>query len=120
MTQTDENLTGVAALLNPKTDYYQVFADVDGEDLEWWQKAREFMEWARPSLNESWEKAEYNIPAVEEAARRGLVTDGIEIDGQPGISIRANRLIQMELARTDASTATAHICLLYTSPSPRD
>ena len=37
MTQPDENLTGVAALLNPKTDYYQVFADVDGEDLEWWK-----------------------------------------------------------------------------------
>ena len=109
MTQTDENLTGVASLLDPKTDYYQVFADVDGEDLEWWNKAREFMEFARPSINEAWEKAEYNIPGVEEAARRGLVTDGISIDGKPGISIRANRLIQMELARTDASTATAHI-----------
>ena len=109
MTQTDENLTGVASLLDPKTDYYQVFADVNGEDLEWWKKAREFMEFARPSINEAWEKAEYNIPGVEEAARRGLVTDGISIDGKPGISIRANRLIQMEFARTDASTATAHI-----------
>ena len=105
----DQNVDGVAALLNPKTDYYQVFADVDGEDLQWWKKAREFMEFARPSINEAWEKAEYNIPGVEEAARRGLVTDGISIDGQPGISIRANRLIQMEFARTDASTATAHI-----------
>ncbi|GAB3082482.1 acyl-CoA dehydrogenase family protein [Corynebacterium aquatimens] len=97
------------SLIDFKTDYYQVFADIDGADLEWWQKARDFMEVARPSIDEAWEKAEYNIPGVEEAARRGLITDGIAIEGQPETSIRANRLIQMELARTDASTATAHI-----------
>ena len=62
---TEENVTdGVAALLDPKTDYYRVFADVDGEDLEWWKKAREFMEFARPSINEAWEKAEYNLSLI--------------------------------------------------------
>ncbi|WP_115686013.1 acyl-CoA dehydrogenase family protein [Corynebacterium senegalense] len=93
--------------LDPRTDYYGLFDDVDGADLEWWKKAREFAEWARPSINEAWEKAEYNIPGVEEAARRGLVRDGIDIEGEPEMSIRAKRLIGFELSRLDASTATA-------------
>ncbi|AWB84518.1 acyl-CoA dehydrogenase family protein [Corynebacterium liangguodongii] len=96
-------------LLSAHTDYYRVFADVDGEDLAWWNTAREYAEWARPQVNDAWEAAEYNIPAVEEAARRGLVRDGIDIEGQPPMSIRANRLITMELARLDISTATAPI-----------
>lgn len=93
--------------LDERTDYYQVFADVDGEDLEWWRKAREFCEFARPRINEAWEKAEYDIPGVEEAARRGLLRDGIDIEGEPHMSVRAKRLIGLELARLDASTATA-------------
>ena len=59
--------------LDPRTDYYRIFDDVDGADLEWWKKARDFCEFARPSINEAWEKAEYNIPGAEEAARRGLI-----------------------------------------------
>ena len=47
----------VHELLDPKTDYYQVFADIEGEDLEWWKKARDFAEFARPYVNEGWEKA---------------------------------------------------------------
>ncbi|PWB98734.1 acyl-CoA dehydrogenase family protein, partial [Corynebacterium liangguodongii] len=90
-----------------RSDYYQVFADVDGEDLEWWKKVREFCEWARPYINDAWEAAEYNIPAAEEAARRGLIRDGIDIEGQPHMSIRAKRIIGMEASRLDASTATA-------------
>ncbi|SDR78502.1 acyl-CoA dehydrogenase family protein [Corynebacterium timonense] len=96
-------------LLAPRTDYYQVFADVDGADLEWWARTRDFCAWARPHINDAWEKAEYNIAAVEEAARRGLVRDGIDIEGEPAMSIRANRLMAMEFARCDASTATAVI-----------
>ena len=53
----------VHELLDPKTDYYQVFADIEGEDLEWWKKARDFAEFARPYVNEGWEKAEYQIPS---------------------------------------------------------
>ena len=73
----------VHELLDPKTDYYQVFADIDGEDLEWWKKAREFGEFARPYINEGWEKAEYQIPVVAEAGKRGLFRDAIEIEGEP-------------------------------------
>ncbi|WJY68604.1 acyl-CoA dehydrogenase family protein [Corynebacterium auris] len=103
-------MTDTAAdLLASRADYYQVFADVDGADLEWWAKARDYCAWARPHINEAWEKAEYNIAAIEEAARRGLVRDGIDIEGEPEMSIRANRLVAMELARCDASTATAVI-----------
>ena len=101
--------TTPAQLLVPETDYYQVFADVDGADLEWWARTREYCESIRPHINEAWEKAEYNIPAVEEAARLGLVRDAIDIEGERPMSIRANRLIEMELARCDASTATAVI-----------
>ncbi|SDR78560.1 acyl-CoA dehydrogenase family protein [Corynebacterium timonense] len=93
--------------LDPRTDYYGLFADVDGEDLEWWTKARDFAEWIRPQVNDAWEKAEYNLPGIEEAARRGLVRDGIDIEGEPAMSIRAKRLIGLELSRLDASTATA-------------
>ncbi|WP_288725630.1 acyl-CoA dehydrogenase family protein [uncultured Corynebacterium sp.] len=93
--------------LDPRTDYYRIFDDVDGADLEWWKKARDFCEFARPSINEAWEKAEYNIPGAEEAARRGLIRDGIDIEGEPEMSIRAKRLIGFEISRLDASTATA-------------
>ncbi|WP_342318263.1 acyl-CoA dehydrogenase family protein [Corynebacterium mayonis] len=93
--------------LDARTDYYQVFADVDGADLEWWKKTREFCEWARPRVNQAWENAEYDIEMVEEASRRGLIRDGIDIPGEDPMSIRARRLIGFELARLDASTATA-------------
>ncbi|WJY68603.1 acyl-CoA dehydrogenase family protein [Corynebacterium auris] len=93
--------------LDPRTDYYGLFADVDGADLEWWNKARDFAEWIRPQVNDAWEKAEYNIAGIEEAARRGLVRDGIDIEGEPEMSVRAKRLIGLELSRLDASTATA-------------
>ncbi|MEX3505594.1 acyl-CoA dehydrogenase family protein [Corynebacterium sp. LK2510] len=96
-------------ILSPTSDYYGVFADVDGDDLQWWSAAREFCATIRPHINEAWEKAEYNIPAIEDAARRGLVRDGIDIEGAKPMSIRANRLIALELARCDASTATAVI-----------
>ena len=47
---TEENVTdGVAALLDPKTDYYRVFADVDGEDLEWWKKALSLIHISEPT-----------------------------------------------------------------------
>ncbi|AWB82451.1 acyl-CoA dehydrogenase [Corynebacterium yudongzhengii] len=103
MTQSVSDILGATA------DYYQVFSDVSGDDLTWWAQAREFAEWVRPHINDAWEKAEYNIPAIEEAARRGLVRDTIDIDGERPMSIRANRLIEMELARCDASVATAVI-----------
>ncbi|MCT2329725.1 acyl-CoA dehydrogenase family protein [Corynebacterium sanguinis] len=96
-------------LLDARADYYQVFADVDGDDLEWWRAARDYAQWVYPQVNEAWEKAEYNIPAIEEAARRGLIRDGIDIEGERPMSIRANRLVALELARCDASTATAVI-----------
>ena len=97
----------VHELLDPKTDYYQVFADVEGEDLEWWKKARDFCDYARPYVNEGWEKAEYQLHVVEEAGKRGLVRDGIDIEGEPHMSVRAARLMAFELARTDASLGTA-------------
>ncbi|EEI17162.1 acyl-CoA dehydrogenase family protein [Corynebacterium lipophiloflavum] len=96
-------------LLDARADYYQVFADVDGDDLDWWRTARDYAKWVHPQVNDAWEKAEYNIPAIEEAARRGLIRDGIDIEGERPMSIRANRLVALELARCDASTATAVI-----------
>ncbi|AWB85124.1 acyl-CoA dehydrogenase [Corynebacterium liangguodongii] len=102
-------MNAASDLLASRTDFYRVFADVDGEDLAWWTKARDYAQWARPFINDAWEAAEYNISAVEEAARRGLVREGIDIAGEAPMSIRATRLIELELARVDASTATAVI-----------
>ncbi|MDY5784878.1 acyl-CoA dehydrogenase family protein, partial [Corynebacterium sp.] len=93
--------------LDPRTDYYGLFTGVDGEDLTWWKTAREFCDYARPGINEAWEAAEYDVAAIEEAARRGLVRDGISIEGLPEVSPRARRLIGFEFARCDASLSTA-------------
>ncbi|GAB3082398.1 acyl-CoA dehydrogenase family protein [Corynebacterium aquatimens] len=97
----------VHELLDPKTDYYQVFADIQGEDLEWWKKTREFCEFAKPHVNEAWDKADYRVDIVEEAAKRGLLRDAIDIEGEPEMSVRAARLMAFELARCDASLGTA-------------
>ena len=88
-------------------------SDIDGADLEWWSTAREVADYARSTVNASWENAEYNLDVVREAARRGLLRDGIDLadvtdvaDTAP-MSTRAARLIVFELSRADLSLGGA-------------
>lgn len=95
---------------NPITspaDFYDVFADVTGGDLEAWRRAAEFGAAARDRVNAAWETADYPLDLVREAAAAGLMTDGIEIPGQPSYSALGRSLIVMEVARCDASLSTA-------------
>ncbi|KQB86952.1 acyl-CoA dehydrogenase family protein [Corynebacterium lowii] len=94
-------------LSNSTADFYGIFADVDGKDLEYWNTTRAFADEVRDQINDAWEKAEYRIPVVKRAADLGIVRDGIDIPGFEPMSIRANRLITMELARLDGSIGTA-------------
>ncbi|WP_018117696.1 acyl-CoA dehydrogenase family protein [Corynebacterium mastitidis] len=94
-------------LSNSTADFYQIFADVDGADLDYWNATRAYADEVRDQVNDAWEKAEYRIPLVKRASDYGLVRDGIDIPGFEPMSIRANRLITMELGRLDGSIGTA-------------
>lgn len=90
-------------------DYYGVFADVSEEDRRWWQGARDYAEGLEPRMNRHWEHGEYPVDLVAEAGRRGLLTDGVEVDGVglETMSPLAAGLVNMEMSRIDGSLATA-------------
>ena len=94
-------------LLSPTTDYFGAFSDIDGADLDWWNTAREAADYARATVNQSWENAEYNLDVVREASRRGLMRDGIDLEDAAPMSTRAARLIVFELSRADLSLGGA-------------
>ncbi|WP_342318265.1 acyl-CoA dehydrogenase family protein [Corynebacterium mayonis] len=94
-------------LLSPTTDYFGVFSDIDGADLQWWATARKAADRARETVNESWENAHYNVDGVRETARMGLLRDGIDIEGFAPMSTRAARLVAFELSRADLSLGGA-------------
>ena len=79
--------SGVDAALDPDyelavpkdLDYYGVFSEVSGEDLDWWTRARDFTSGLEPRMIRHWEHAEYPVDLVREAGRRGLLTDGVDL-----------------------------------------
>lgn len=94
--------------LAPTTDFYGVFANVDGRDLEFWQTAEKFgREEILPVIDEYWEKAEYPLPLVARLAELGLLIDGVDIEGVEHQSPLATGLVEMEISRYDGSVATA-------------
>lgn len=52
-------------LLGPDTDFYSVFADVTGDDLAAWQRARTFGQECVPQIAGPWERAEYPLHLVK-------------------------------------------------------
>lgn len=96
-----------APLISDAADFYQVFADVSGEDLRAWRRAADFGRAAAPYVNDAWEKAEYAVHLVQKLGAADLLTDGIEVEGHQHLSHLGAALVTMELARTDASLGTA-------------
>lgn len=94
-------------LLGDTTDFLGVFNDVEGKDLEAWNKAASFKDDALPLINDAWEKAEYPLDLVKRLAELGLLTDGLEVEGYNKLSPLAAGLVNMEISRCDGSMATA-------------
>lgn len=94
-------------LLDATTDFLGVFNDVEGADLEAWNKAASYKEDALPVINDAWEKAEYPLPLVKRLGELGLLTDGLAVEGYEQLSPLAAGLVNMEISRCDGSMATA-------------
>lgn len=94
-------------LLDGTTDFLGVFNDVEGADLEAWNKAASYKEDALPVINDAWEKAEYPLPLVKRLGELGLLTDGLAVEGYEQLSPLAAGLVDMEISRCDGSMATA-------------
>lgn len=93
------------SILEPTTDYYQVFADVPDADLAHWKRAREFEADALPRINDDWEQANYPLELVSRLGELGLLNDGVEVPGQEAMSPLAAGLVNMEISRIDGSMA---------------
>lgn len=94
-------------LANSPADFYQVFADVSGADLEAWQTAAQFGAEAAPHVNKAWEEADYRTDLVKRAGELDLLLDGIELPGRRTTSPLGLGLTYMEMSRHDASLTTA-------------
>ncbi|GAB2541889.1 acyl-CoA dehydrogenase family protein [Brachybacterium huguangmaarense] len=95
-----------AELLDPTADFYGLFADVAGEDLEAWQAARAFAPIALPRVVECWDRGEYPTELIARLGELDLFTDGLEIPGHRHLSPLATGLVNMELSRIDGSVGT--------------
>ncbi|MEJ5928989.1 acyl-CoA dehydrogenase family protein [Corynebacterium sp. H128] len=93
-------------LLDPATDFYALFSDVSGADLDFWKRARTFSEEAQPEVNDAWEKAEYPLHLIKRLGELGLVNDGLDVPGREKMSPLAAGLVLMEVARCDVSLCT--------------
>lgn len=92
--------------LAPTTDFYGVFADVDGADLAAWERAASYGASVLDEINGYWERAEYPLHLVDRLASADLLTDGLNVDGYERLSPLAAGLVGMEVARADGSMAT--------------
>jgi glutaryl-CoA dehydrogenase len=89
------------------TDYFFIREQLDDEQWEFFMRARRFVDQeVLPAINEYWEAAEFPWPLARRLAELGLVGDGIEGYGCPGMSPLACGLVHMELHRGDGSLGT--------------
>ncbi|WP_125131288.1 acyl-CoA dehydrogenase family protein [Microbacterium sp. 10M-3C3] len=88
------------------TDYYAVFADVDGDDRAAWDRARAFIDEVGDRMQGAWDRAEYPLELVRRMGELELYTDGIEHDALPATSPLAAGLVNMEISRGDGSLGT--------------
>jgi glutaryl-CoA dehydrogenase len=88
------------------TDYYEVFADVSGQDRAFWERARQFSVETQDELAEAWDKAEYPLHLVRRLGELDLLTDGVAGDGLTPMSPLAAGLVNMEISRGDGSMGT--------------
>lgn len=88
------------------TDYYAVFADVDGGDLDAWNRAKSFIDEALPRMDGLWDRGEYDLALTRRMGELDLFVDGIEHDGLGHASPLAAGLVNMEISRGDGSLGT--------------
>lgn len=87
-------------------DYYGLFAQVTGADLDAWQAAHALTEPILAVINDHWEKAEYPRELVQLLANSDLLVDGLDIPGHRDMSPLAAGLVTMEASRIDGSVGT--------------
>ncbi|MGW9113910.1 acyl-CoA dehydrogenase family protein [Microbacterium sp. NPDC055683] len=88
------------------TDYYGVFADVEGADRDAWQRAREVGERLAPRMAAAWDRAEYPVEVLADLGAAGLLADGVDHPDVPAMSPLAAGLVNMETSRHDGSLGT--------------
>ena len=95
-------------ILSPlDTDYYGVFDDVSGNDLDAWRRARTVVDEVSGDLFDAWESASYPYEKVlASLGKNDVMADGIEHDGLTHLSPLAAGLVNMELSRGDGSLGT--------------
>lgn len=94
-------------LFDQSTDFYSLFSDITGEDLEHWKRARSFEKDALPRINDDWDRGHYPTELVVRLGELGLLNDGVEVPGIKPMSHLASGLVHMEIARIDGSMAVA-------------
>jgi glutaryl-CoA dehydrogenase len=88
-------------------DPARVFADVPDADAEYRQRAREFsLTEVVPIIDDYWDRADYPLHLLRRLGELDLLRDGVNLDGFPHQSRLAAGLVDMELARVDASVGT--------------
>src|SRR5699024_2679818 len=86
---------------------YGVFDDVDGADLDAWERARAVVDEVSGDLLAAWEPAEYPHEQVLSAlGRHDVMSDGVAHEGITRLSPLAAGLVNMELSRGDGSLGT--------------
>ncbi|GAA4784580.1 acyl-CoA dehydrogenase family protein [Microbacterium gilvum] len=88
------------------TDYYGVFADVEGADRDAWRRAREVGERLAPRMAAAWDRAEYPVEVLGDLGAAGLLADGVDHPDVPAMSPLAAGLVNMETSRHDGSLGT--------------
>ncbi len=88
-------------------DYFLVWEELSDAELDARLRTRSFVdEHVLPTIDGYWERAEFPWPLIEQLAALEVVGGGIDGYGCPELSPVARGLVQMELARGDASLAT--------------
>ncbi len=90
-----------------RTDYFRIADQLSDRDVEYWQRTRNFVDdEVLPVINDYWERAEVPWPLIKRMGELGIVGEGIQGHGCPGLSPLAAGLVTMELNRGDGSLAT--------------
>ena len=88
-------------------DYFLVWEELSDAELDARLRTRSFVdEHVLPTIDGYWERAEFPWPLIEQLAALEVVGGGSDGYGCPELSPLARGLVQMELARGDASLAT--------------
>jgi glutaryl-CoA dehydrogenase len=88
-------------------DYFLIWGELSDAELDARLRTRRFVEeHVLPAIGGYWERAEFPWPLIDELAKLDVVGGEIEGYGCPDLGPVAAGLVQMELARGDASLAT--------------